>query len=238
MMEERAEHAQEGEDQRLPAALLLGESAGGRAHRALQRRLCGRDSLDGVERAQGLGDRGQEDAAAGVQRVEAEAARAGDEDERWVDEPHDPARVASRVFVARCQEHAAGVIECQDDRLDRAVDRDLLDRPVDTNPARGFVRGSRHDHASPGRGAGRHEATSKQKPPRWGRLRFALGSCARARRGRPRGGATTTATACQSRSGSRRDLRRVPRLWSRAWNSRERRSRLSGERYGAAARAF
>jgi len=57
VMEERAERAQEREDRRLPTALLLGESACGRSHCAVQPPLGSRHPLDGVERAERPGDR-------------------------------------------------------------------------------------------------------------------------------------------------------------------------------------
>src|SRR5439155_9065308 len=202
VMEEGAERAQEREHRRLPTALLLGESACGRSHCAVQPLLGGRHPLDGVERAERPGDRGQKDAPARVQRLEAEAATPRGEDERGVDESHVPTRVAPRVLVARGQQRAPMRVERLDNGLDRVRDRDFLDRSVNADPAHRVVGGRDHGLASSVRGAGRRGATSKRKPPRWGGSVFlsAYGSRARARRGRPQGRATTTASARPSRS--------------------------------------
>src|SRR3989441_1484609 len=148
VMEERAERAQEGEHRRLPTALLFGESTRGRANCAVQHLLGGRHPLDRVERAERPGDRGQEDAAARVQRLEAEAATPHGEDEGGVDESHVPACVAPRVLVAGGQEHSAVRVERLDNGLDRARDGDFLDRSVDADPARGVVGGHGHGLAS------------------------------------------------------------------------------------------
>src|SRR5262249_33266585 len=114
---------------------------------------------------------------------------AGGEDERRIDDPDVPPRVASRVLVARGQEHTAALIEPVDERLDRVRDGNLLDRSVDADASPSVVRRGGHDLPPPCEESADSGRQKDESRPEWA-APFSLGSAlvrARAGRGRPQG---------------------------------------------------
>src|SRR5262249_56041645 len=92
--------------------------------------------------------RGEEDAAPGVQGIDAEVAAPRVHHQRRVDESHVPACVPTRVLVTRGEENASVLVERADDWLDRARNGDIFDGPADADASLGLVVGRGHDRAS------------------------------------------------------------------------------------------
>jgi hypothetical protein len=111
--------------------------------------VAGRDEL--LERAQ-LGQRGgnrrEYHASPRIQRLDAEGAAARHQRERWIDEPHVPARVAPGVFVVRGEQRAAMRVERGDEGFDGIGHRDIVDRAADPDASPGLVLVRAHGRAS------------------------------------------------------------------------------------------
>jgi hypothetical protein len=164
MVEERDDGAEHGEDRRLSAAFFLGEPPGRLAHDARHDVVGADDALDVDQPPEGLGDARQQHAAARVERLHAEAARASDERERGIDEAHVPARVAAGVFVAGGEQDAPALVERGDERIDRAGDGEHLHRALHADASPGLVAGRRHWSVSSGRGADPGGGNTKTAP--------------------------------------------------------------------------
>src|SRR5207248_6010533 len=109
--EELVQRAQYRKDTGLTAALFLGEPRVALAHCAGDALLADFAEVGRREAAQRLANLRDQDAAAGIERLDRDMAVPRRKDERRVDKAHIEPRITARKFEARRQEDAAPVIE-------------------------------------------------------------------------------------------------------------------------------
>jgi len=138
--EQVGDRPQDREDGGLPAAVFFGEGAGGcLLDPAVDPSRSGLQRFQRVQAGEILGDGADQDPAAQVQRLDPDVAVMRGQHHRRIDEAQVPPGIASRIFEAGGQQHAAPPLQRIDQRFDRAViglpdqaafDPDAAARPV------------------------------------------------------------------------------------------------------------